>query len=64
MIYRTRRKKPKDLYTVITIIIIMKRILVVISDEAHHILRDYKEANRYGNLDDAMDAILMERKDK
>ena len=42
----------------------MKRILVVISDEAHRILRDYKEANSHGNLDDAMDAILMERKDK
>ena len=44
-------------------LITMKRILVVISDEAHHILRGYKEANGYGNMDDAMNALLMERKD-
>ena len=63
-IYTISRKKAKDLYTLITIIITMKRILVVISDEAHRVLRDYKEANGYGNMDNAMDAILMERKDK
>lgn len=39
----------------------MKKILVVLSDEAYDILKRYKEAKRIGNLDSALDDFLKEK---
>lgn len=53
--------KPKALYTLIIIIITMKKMLVVISDEAHTILKEYRDREGFGNLDDALDSFLKEK---
>ena len=39
----------------------MKKILVVLSDEAYGILKRYKEAKRIGNLDSALDDFLKKK---
>lgn len=39
----------------------MKKVGVVISDEAHTILTNYKKARGFRLLDDAVDAFLKEK---
>ena len=39
----------------------MKKMLVVISDGAYEILKEYKEAKDIKNLDTAVDELLLER---
>ncbi|GAH30066.1 unnamed protein product [marine sediment metagenome] len=42
-------------------IIIMKKMMVVISDRAYEILKRYKKAKGIANLDTALDSLLLER---
>ena len=42
----------------------MKKMLVVISDEAHTILKEYRDREGFGNLDDALDSFLKEKERK
>ena len=39
----------------------MKKMLVVISDRAYEILKEYKEGKGVNNLDTALDELLLER---
>ena len=39
----------------------MKKVGVVISEEAHTILMDYKKARGFRLLDDALDSFLIEK---
>jgi len=43
------------------IFISMKKMLVVISEEAYGILRRYKEEQKVSNLDTALDTFLKEK---
>lgn len=40
----------------------MKKMLVVLSDEAYAILKEYKKDNGIANLDTALDELLKERR--
>ena len=39
----------------------MKKMLVVISDRAYEILKEYKGGKGFKNLDTALDELLLER---
>lgn len=58
-----KKKNRKAFYILIIIITIraMKKMLLVISDEAYAILKGYKEDNDIANLDTALDELLKER---
>jgi len=38
----------------------MRKLLIVISDEAGQLLDDYKQKEKHGNLDTALDILIKE----